>query len=120
MKTSILLTIAGLALAVTTLTVSANDALLSPRAKGFQTNIVPSVATDPNIATSSRNLSVAPRALDRQGKVAATVETRNLAVGPCAVGSPRQIERLAKTASASCCAIGTTACNSPKSCCAVN
>jgi hypothetical protein len=120
MKTLNLLTLAAATLTAIALNVSANDALLSPRAKGMQTNIVPAVATDPNIATSSQNLAVAPRALDRQGKVAATVETRNLAVGACAVGSPRQIERLAKTASASCCAIGTTACNSPKSCCAAN
>ena len=120
MKTLNLLTLTGTVLAAIALNVSASDALLSPRAKDSQAKTVPAVATDPNLATANRDLAVSPRLLGQQTRTAGAVETRNLAVGACAIGSPKQIEGLAKTASATCCKTTTTTCTAPKACCVAN
>jgi hypothetical protein len=120
MKTPTYLTIAAVALTVIALNASANDALLSPRAKDLQTTIVPATSVDPNLVTESQSVSISPRARNLLVNASNPAETRNLAVGACALGSPKQIERTAKTASASCCAISATACTAPKACCASN
>jgi hypothetical protein len=120
MKTLNLLTLASIALTAIALNISAADAFLSPRAKDLQNKIVPAVAADSSLTVANPSLTLSPRLADQQTKVAATVEARNMALGACAVGSPRHIERTGKSASASCCAITTTACNAPKACCAAN
>ncbi|MGD0614351.1 MAG: hypothetical protein ABSA69_02785 [Verrucomicrobiota bacterium] len=116
MKTPTLITLASVALTVIALNASANDALLSPRGRDLQTKIVPATNIDPNLVTESQSVSIPPRARGLLVNASNPAETRNLAVGACAVGSPKT----AKTASASCCAISATACTAPKACCASN
>ena len=71
MKTLIPLAIATLALALTSLNISAGEALLSPRAKENQIKHVAGTDTSPNTVTANRNVTASPRALDNQIKTVA-------------------------------------------------
>jgi hypothetical protein len=117
MKTLSLLTLVGVVLTATALNVPANDALLTPRAKGNEIKVDPGTMTGRNLATDNRNLTATPRSLDNQAKAVVPAEARNLAVGACAVGSPRQVESPGKMASASCCQPVPSVCPVLKACC---
>ena len=118
MKTPNLLTLIGIALAAAAMNVGAQEALLTPRAMGNQIKFVPTATTDRNLAAEKRIVTASPRSLGNQVKSAAPVETRDLAAGACAIGSPRQVEQIGKIASASCCQRAPSACTAPKACCA--
>jgi hypothetical protein len=106
MKTRILLTTIGAAvLAAITINVSAGDALLSPRAAGNQTKVVPGVtAAQPAFTTQA----VSPRALGNQtatvvsvpNDVNSTIACRNM------ISSPKAIQACAANSAAAmpCCA----------------
>ena len=105
MKTPTLLSFAGMALIVIALNAPANGALPSPRSKNQQTKIAPAVSVDPNLLADSQSAFISPRGQGQAGTAVRPVETRDMAVGACALGSPKQVERTGKTASASCCAV---------------
>lgn len=119
-KSSSLLTLAALVLTAVAINASANAALFSPRAWDNRPKISSLATVDPNLTAGSQGLTVSPRAGDLRTKSTATPETLNFASGTCAVASPKQAERIGKTASASCCVsvASTTACTAPKACCA--
>ena len=106
MKTRIILTTIGAAvLAAITINASAGDALLSPRAAGNQTKVVPGVtATQPAFTIQT----ISPRALGNQAitvssvanDVNSTITCRNM------IGSPKAIQACAAnpTAAMPCCA----------------
>jgi hypothetical protein len=88
------------------MTVSANDPVLTPRAKDSQLRVAPA------------DEGVCSRMLGSQAKAAIPAETRHPAGGACASGSPGQREQIGKIASASCCQRAPSACPAPKACCA--
>jgi hypothetical protein len=120
MKTLNLPAIAGAALTALAINLSAGDAVLTPRARDNQIKTVPATTTTRNLATENWNITATPRSLDNKPTTAGAVETRNLALGACAIGTPRQVERTGKTASASCCQPVVTGCTARKACCAGN
>ena len=106
MKTQILLTSIGAAvLAAITINVNASDSLLSPRAAGNQTEIVPGItAAQPAVTTQA----VAPRTLGSQTVTVASVPNDVNPTIAChnMVASPKAIQACAAnpTAAMPCCA----------------
>jgi hypothetical protein len=104
MKTRILLTTIGAAV-LTAITINASDSLLSPRAAGNQTKIVPGVTAAQPASTIQ---TVSPRALGSQTLTAANVANDVNPVMAChkMIASPKAIQACAAnpTAVMPCCA----------------
>ena len=112
MKTLIPLTFASLALVAFTLNVSANDALLSPRAAGNQIRTVAGTDTSPNTVTQSVNITVSPRSLDNQIHTAKGVsnDANALVCSQRMLASPKAVGECASHpgATMSCCGVVST------------
>jgi hypothetical protein len=119
MKITSLLVTAGIALTALAINASASDALLSPRARDNQAKAATPSTVDPNLTAGTHGVSVSARAAGLQAKSTVATEVLNPGFGTCAIASPKQAERIGKTASASCCqpAETTVACTAPKACC---
>jgi hypothetical protein len=111
MKTRILTVISALTLVA--FTVTAGEALLSPRAKDNQTRVAPSGTPVASAAVAEKSAKLeSPRAATSKITVVSGRETSTPA--KCAsIGTPRQSEMLA-----SCCKVATDSCKAtPGACC---
>ncbi|MSU57655.1 MAG: hypothetical protein EXS35_05655 [Pedosphaera sp.] len=111
MKTKILTAISAVTLAAFTLT--AGEALLSPRAKDNQITVVPRSANGVNLATANRDQIGSPRALANENAAVGGTETASNPAKCAVVGTPRQADMFA-----SCCKVAKASCTSAKACCA--
>jgi hypothetical protein len=112
MKTRILLaTIGAATLAAITISAYASDALLTPRAAGNQTQIVPGTTeAQPALTTQT----VTPRAAGNQ---ALTVKGAETTVAKCsAMGSPKYVAAAGDGARTSCCNRTLAACPNMSTC----
>ena len=112
MKIRILFTfIGGAALAAITLSANASDALLTPRAAGNQTRIVPGI-TEAQPAFAAQ--TVTPRAAGNQAVAVKGTET---IVAMCsAIGSPKYVAAAGDNARTSCCNRTLAACQNMSTC----
>ena len=102
------------------LSLSAGETLLSPRANGNQIKTALVADNSANTVAQNKNAIASPRTLDTQNKVAQSGDTSPSTIASgCALGSPRQLEQAGKFTSGNCCKLTSIACANPKSCCTV-
>lgn len=109
MKTKILLALGAVTLAAFAVSATANDVLLSPRAKDNQLKVVSGVSA-PSVA--AKPVALSPRAADAQIKtVKNSAPAGSLAAAKCPViGSPKAVADAGSAARTSCCGMTSGAC----------
>ena len=114
MKTNILPALCAVTLAAFTFSATATDVLLSPRAAGNQTRVVPAApAVSVNYLAPASAL-LAPRAAANQAKIVAGT---TLPIAKCtAIGSPRQVTAAGMAARTGCCGMTLAACPTMATC----
>ena len=114
MKTKILLALGAVTLAAFAVSATANDVLLSPRAKDNQLKVVSGATASGTAATpvAVNAVKLSPRAADAQIKtVKNSAPAGNLAAAKCPViGSPKAVADAGSAARTSCCGMTSGAC----------
>ena len=112
MKNRIIITAISLA-TLAAITLTAGEALLSPRAKANQITTAASAANEANLATANRGALASPRALDNQIMVVQGTESVSTTTKCATIGTPRQAGMFA-----SCCTVAKAKCTTASACCA--